>query len=161
MSQRRVSPAMDDRASPAMHERRASRAGRASRLFAWSVAIGLVAAVAQAFAVLGLSDSIGQLVGRASGDLGQAATGLVILSLLLAAATFLVALLAGLSAELPLGVGCLGGLLALLVPNAVLALGEGLDSLGPAPLSAIRVAAALVCAGAGAAGVVAGRRFAR
>ena len=133
----------------------------AARLFAWSVAIGWMSAVLQALAALGLSASIGGIVAHASSDLGQAGTGLTALSVLLASTTFGVTVLAGLAAELPLRVGFLGGLLAALIPAVVLALGEGLHTLGPATLAALRAAGALMCAGAGVWGLKTGRRIAR
>lgn len=138
-----------------------NRASAAVRLFAWAVAIGLSAAVAQAFIAVAMSGWIARLAALPGSELSQAALAQAALSALLALTTLVLAALAGLSADLPLAVGALGGAIAALVPALVLLLAEGLDSLGPPALAAVRAAGLLLSAAAGAAGLSLGRRAVR
>ncbi len=138
-----------------------NRASTAVRLFAWAAAIGLFAAVLQAFVSIAISGSIARFASLSSKELGQAALGQAALSAVLAVAVLAVAALAGLSAELPAAVGAAGGAIAASVPALVIALGEGLDALGPPQLALVRAAGLLVSIAAGAAGVRIGRRAVR
>ena len=138
-----------------------SRASKAVRLFAWSISIGLFAAVLQAFIAVAGSVSIGRIASLGSTELAEAVLAQASLSALLAVTTLALAALAGLSAELPLAVGALGGAIASLVPAAVLFFGEGLDALGPSRLVLVRAAGLLASTAAGAVGVSLGRRVAR
>lgn len=138
-----------------------NRASAAVRLFAWSIAIGLFAAVLQAFVAVALSGTIGRIAALGSSELAQAVLAQTALSGLLAATTLALAALAGLSAELPLSVGALGGAIASFVPAAVLLFGEGLDALGPPQLALVRGAGLLATIASGAVGVGLGRRAVR
>lgn len=138
-----------------------NRASAAMRLSAWAVAIGLLAAVLQALVAVFISGAIARVASLASTELGQAAIGLAVLSALASCAALALSALAGLGAELPAMVGAAGGAIAALAPAVVIALGEGLDALGPLTLALVRGAGLLACIAAGAAGVGLGRRLAR
>ena len=129
------------------------RLGAAVRSIGWGVAIGLFSPVLESFTALALSSFFGSI---ASNEVAVAA-----LSALLAVAVFALSALAGLSAELPLGVGALGGAIAALLPALVLFLGEGVDALGPPLAAVVRGVGLLACSAAGAAGILLGRRVVR
>ena len=131
------------------------------RLAAWAVAIGLGSAVLQAFVAIAISGSVARIAALSSDDLGQAALAQVALTALLACATFALAALAGLSAELPVFTGAAAGAVAAMIPSLVLAMGEGAEALGPTQVALIRAGGLLVCAAAGAAGVLVGRKVVR
>ena len=131
------------------------------RLAAWALAIGLFSAVLQAFVAIAISRSIARVAALSSDDLGQAALAQLALTSLLACTTFALAALAGLSAELPVFTGAAAGAIAALIPSLVLAMGEGVDALGPTEVAIIRAGGLLVCAAAGAAGVLLGRKTVR
>lgn len=135
------------------------RASLAARLFAASVAIGLLSAVLQAFVSIAVSGAIARFAALSSSELGQAALGQAALSTLLAAAVLLLAALAGLAGEFPVAVGAVGGGIAALLPALVIALGEGLDALGPPQLALVRGAGFLAAIAAGAIGLLLGRRL--
>ena len=138
-----------------------NRVSSAARLFAWAVAIGFVAAVVQAVTAISLSGAIARAGSISSSELGQAAVGQAALSALLACAVLVFAALAALSAEIPFAVGAAGGAIAAMLPALVIALGEGLDALGPPALALVRGAGLFAAIAAGAAGVRLGRRAVR
>ena len=113
-------------------------------------ALGFIAAVLHAFTVLALASPISRVAAAlARTETAQGAVALGEQGLLQAAIVVAVCLLARLLIELPRAVGAGGGLFAAALPALVLAVGEGVDSLGPEPLLAVRAAAALACAAAG------------
>jgi hypothetical protein len=138
-----------------------NRASSAVRLLAWAIAIGLFAAVLQSLIAVAVSGAIGRFAALAADDLAQSVLAQALLSTLLALTTLALAFLAGVSAELPLASGALGGAIAALVPALVLLLGEGLDALGPVQLALVRGAGFLACLAAGTAGIYLGRRAIR
>ena len=113
-------------------------------------ALGFIAAVAHAFAALALAGPL--TLGAealAHGEVPQRAVAIGEQGLLQAVIVVAVCLLARLLIELPRSVGAGAGLFAIGLPALVLAVGEGVESLGPGPLLAVRAAAALLCAIAG------------
>jgi hypothetical protein len=140
---------------------RADRLRTWLRLAAWALALGLFAAIAQAFVALAVREHIERVAALCASEVAQAAAAQAALLLLLALSVLALSMLGALAAQLPTPVGAGAGLVAALLPPLVLALGEGAAALGPAQVAAVRAAGFVACAAAGATGVRLGGRLAR
>jgi hypothetical protein len=125
----------------------------------WALAIAVGSLVGWALVAETVADWVEALVPHlASAPDNRAAVATLLVGLGSGAVALLVALLAGLVADLPLVAGALGGLGALLLPVALPWMFESPEE-SLAVLVAARVAALLVGAGAGVAGLVVARRL--
>ncbi len=125
----------------------------------WALAIAVAGLVGWALAAETVADWVTALVPHlASTPEGRAAVATLLVGLGSSAVALVVSLLAGLVTDLPLAVGALGGLGALLLPVALPWMFEPPEE-SLAALVAARVAALWMGAGAGAAGLLLARRL--
>ena len=125
----------------------------------WVLAIAMGALIGWALAAETVADWVTALVPHlAASPEGRAAVATVLVGLGAGAVALVVSLLAGLVTDLPLGAGALGGLGALLLPVALPWMFEAPEE-SLAVLQTARVAALVLGAGAGAAGLLLARRI--
>ena len=125
----------------------------------WALAIAVGALLGWALVAETVADWVTALVPHlAASPEGRAVVATLLVGLGAGAVALVVSLLAGLIADLPLAAGALGGSGALLLPVALPWMFEPPEE-SLAVLQAARVAALLVGAGAGVAGLVLARRL--